>query len=139
MTIRTRLATVTALGFAAALILGACGGGGGGDGEASGATKQAGVADDSGPSTALRVEAHEFSLSPENLRAAAGTVAIEYVNAGTTVHTLLIEGVPGLNLDVPTKGDVDTGRVELEPGTYTLYCDIAGHRQAGMEAPLTVS
>jgi len=39
--------------------------------------------------------------------------------------------VAGFKLDVPKAGGVDTATVKLEAGTYTLYCDIPGHRQAG--------
>lgn len=129
----SKRAGFAALGLVAALGLGACGGGG------DGAAKESGrVASDAKPSGVLRVEAHEFALAPEDLRAAAGTVSIEYVNAGAIPHTLVIDGVNGIKLDVASKGDVDTGTVKLDPGTYTMYCDIPGHRQAGMEAPLTV-
>jgi plastocyanin len=135
MSIATKPAAIAALCFAAAA-LGACGGASGGD--AGDTTKQGRVAGDRGTSAALRIEAHEFSLSPAPLQAVPGNVAFEYVNAGAIPHSLVIEGVKGLKLEVSDKGDVDTGAVTLEPGTYTLFCDIPGHRQAGMEAPLTV-
>ena len=135
MTTATKRAGFAAVGLAAVLGLGACGGGGG-DGEA---TQRPPTASDPAASGTLRIEAHEFALTPKDLRAAPGTVAIEYVNAGAIPHTLVIDGASGLKLDVASAGDVDSGTVKLEPGTYTLYCDIPGHRQAGMETPLTVS
>ena len=141
MSIITKPATVAALGIAAALALGACGGGGGGGATAEPAPTAATPAatDPAATGTALSIEAHEFSLSPSDLHAAAGNVAIQYTNAGAIQHTLVIDGVAGFKLDVAKAGDVDTATVTLEPGTYTLYCDIPGHRQAGMEDHLTVS
>jgi plastocyanin len=133
MTVFTQHASIVALGLTAALGLGACVGADGDE-----ATERGRVVDGSGASTPLRVEAHEFSLSPENLRTAPGFVAIEYVNKGAVLHTLVIEGVEGLKLEVLQPGDVDTGSVRLERGSYMLFCDVPGHRQAGMEAPLTV-
>ncbi len=133
MTTTTRRVCLTA-GLAALFMLGACGGGS--EGEAKDAGR---IADAAGSSAALRIEAGEFKLGPANLQAGAGTVAIEYVNVGAIQHTLLIDGVSGLKLDVTKAGDVDKGTVQLQPGTYTLYCDVPGHRQAGMDAPRTIS
>jgi plastocyanin len=144
MSITTKPATVAALAIAAALALGACGGGGGGaiakpaSTAATSATATPAATDPAAPAATVSIEAHEFSLSPSDLHAAAGNVEIRYKNAGSIQHTLVIDGVAGFKLDVPKAGDVDTATVKLEPGTYTLYCDIPGHRQAGMEAHLTV-
>ena len=145
MSIPTPPAIIGSLGLAAALALGACGGGDGGatakptPTTATPATATPPAADSTPSATTLSIEAHEFSLSPSDLHAAAGSIAIQYTNAGTIQHTLLIDGVPGFKLDVTKAGDVDTATVKLEPGTYTLYCDVVGHRQAGMEDHLTVS
>ena len=138
MSIITKPATVAALGIAAALALGACGGGGGGGATAAPTASTRAATDPATSGTALSIEAHEFSLSPSDLRAAAGNVAIQYTNAGAIQHTLVIDGVAGFKLDVAKAGDVDTATVNLEPGTYVLYCDIPGHRQAGMEDHLIV-
>jgi plastocyanin len=93
---------------------------------------------DDGQSAGVTVVARDFSLSQAGYSADAGPVHVTYRNDGSIEHTLVIEGVDGFKLDVHTKGDVDDGSVTLEPGRYTFYCDIPGHRQAGMHATLTV-
>ncbi|MDQ3897265.1 MAG: plastocyanin/azurin family copper-binding protein [Actinomycetota bacterium] len=89
-------------------------------------------------SAALTVIARDISLAPTTFQAAAGPVHITYRNEGAIEHTLVIEGVDGFKLDVVAKGAVDDGSLDLAPGTYTMYCDMPGHRQAGMQATLTV-
>ena len=71
----------------------------------------------------------------ESFDTEAGCVEVTYTNDGSTAHNLLIEGVSDFKLNV---GDVDTGSVELAAGNYEMYCDLAGHRAAGMVADLTV-
>ena len=72
--------------------------------------------------------------------AAAGSVTIQLVNDGALPHTLLIEKVGAFKkLSVTGKGQTATGTATLEPGTYTIFCDVAGHRSAGMEAQLVIS
>ncbi len=114
----------------AAILLPACGGG---DGDTDGPAVSA------SPGEGLSVVAEDIDFGADAYRAPAGTVAFSYRNDGRLPHTLVVEGVRGFKLQVVGEGDVDRGSVDLAPGTYTVYCDIAGHRQAGMEATLTVA
>lgn len=67
--------------------------------------------------------------------AEAGAIDVRLVNDGSVNHTLLIKDVDDFELKTP---GTDEGTVELEAGTYTLYCDVPGHESAGMVAELTV-
>jgi plastocyanin len=85
----------------------------------------------------VTVEAQDaLKFDSDSYEAGAGCVEITYTNAGSVAHTLLVKGKSGFKLSV---GDTDSGTIELTPGTYTLYCDIAGHEAAGMKADLTVA
>ena len=71
---------------------------------------------------------------------AAGESLVAYVNDDTIRHTLVVvkDGttVSGFDLHVNRKGDVDSGSVTLEAGTYELICTVPGHQS--MKAELTV-
>jgi plastocyanin len=78
----------------------------------------------------------EFLQAPTT--ATAGEVTIALDNEGGLVHNVTIEGVQGDQPIVETTNGVEVGTVTLEPGTYTYYCSIVGHREGGMEGQLTV-
>lgn len=91
------------------------------------------------PVNALEVDAlPTLRFQATSFTAPAGINLIHYVDKGGT-HTLVF-GEPELNgfeLQVPT--GKNTGKVLLKPGkSYTIFCTIPGHRQAGMEATITV-
>jgi plastocyanin len=70
----------------------------------------------------------------------AGEVVIGYSNEDSIRHTLILAKdnmkVPNYKLVVAKKGDVDSGTVTLDAGTYEVICDVPGH--ANMRAKLIV-
>ncbi len=86
----------------------------------------------------LKVEAFDIGWRQTELKIGPGKVAIEVVNTGATAHTFLFDGLTGPKLSVASGGSTDVGQYDVTPGTYTYYCDIPGHRQAGMEGKLVV-
>ncbi len=70
----------------------------------------------------------------------AGPIVFGYKNEDSIRHTfILAKGdtkVPNFKLVVAKKGDVDSGPVTLDAGTYTIICDVPGH--SNMKATLTV-
>ena len=122
------------LAIAVAISLVGCGGGDGDQDTTPRAPAGQGV------SSTVEVTALDISFPVKEYTAKAGMVKLVYRNEGQIVHTLVIEEVPTFDkLQVNNKGDTDQGSVELEPGTYTVFCDVPGHRAAGMEAKLVVS
>ncbi|MGQ0823820.1 MAG: cupredoxin domain-containing protein [Actinomycetota bacterium] len=120
---RTRRA-VTACACACALA--ACGGGGGG-----GRT----VAVTNG---SVVVEAKDIAFDPTTIETPAGPLEVTLVEKGQQNHTFLIRGIDGFKLSVSVSESRDSGTVELEPGEYTYYCDVANHEAAGMKGTLLV-
>jgi plastocyanin len=89
------------------------------------------------PTSDLAVGAQDdLTFDADRFEADAGCVEVTYTNEGAIAHTLLVKGQSGFKLSV---GDVDTGSVELPPGTYELYCDVPTHEAAGMVAELEVT
>jgi plastocyanin len=70
--------------------------------------------------------------------APAGIVQFNY--GGATGHTLAIQDPKFDGFLLTTNaGGPKTGKVELAPGNYTLYCTVPGHEAQGMKATLTVA
>jgi nitrite reductase (NO-forming) len=118
------------------LFLAACGGGGSDTpppSAADGATKPP-----VGPGTPVTITAGDLFLEPKEAAVPPGAITFRYVNEGAQAHTLLIDRISGFKLEVAAKGDTDSGNVSLKPGRYTLYCDVPGHRDVGMESTLVV-
>lgn len=81
-----------------------------------------------------------LAYTTDTLEAEAGTVEVVLENESSMPHDVVIETESGEEVgatDVIT-GDTDSFEADLEPGTYTYFCSVPGHREAGMEGTLTV-
>jgi hypothetical protein len=83
----------------------------------------------------VRITDEEISLPDE---VPAGRLVFEVTNNGETDHGFAIEGVAE-QLDDLAIDELDVLRVELEPGTYTVFSPVDGDREAGLERTLTVT
>ncbi len=74
-----------------------------------------------------------------NFTVPAGNVTLSVTNEGTMEHNVVMRGTgartPNLGVGATTLLDLGV----LQPGTYELYCDIAGHEDAGMLVELVVT
>jgi len=72
-------------------------------------------------------------------RAKPGQIEIDSVNESAIDHNIAIEGM-GVDQKGPVvkNGGVSTVSFDAEPGEYTFYCSVPGHREGGMLGKLTV-
>jgi plastocyanin len=127
---------------ALALGLAACGGGGN---EAAttgvGATTAGGGGGGGGETLQLAADpSGALKFDKTSLEATAGNVTIDFTNDSSLPHDVKLEG-PGVNgegTDTIT-GSSTSVTLDLQPGEYTFYCSVDGHRAAGMEGKLVVN
>jgi plastocyanin len=81
----------------------------------------------------------QLKFDKTTLRADAGEVTIFMKNDSAVPHDVSLEG-DGVNEKgkVVENGGTSTVTANVKPGSYTFYCSVPGHRQAGMEGTLTV-
>ena len=119
-----------------AVLAAGCGGGSGGGGSSAAAA--------STPANAQVVEIDVaqsgFAFTKTTATASAGTVELQSMNPQSVSHDISIKG-NGVDEhgNLVSNGDVSTVTVDLKAGTYTFYCSVPGHEQAGMKGTLTVS
>jgi len=81
-----------------------------------------------------------FDTSTLSVKPKAGKVTIDFTNASPLPHNVAVaQGSKVLGSTPTFTGGSKTLVLKLKPGTYTYYCTVPGHRQAGMQGTLTVS
>jgi plastocyanin len=127
---RTRRAAIAGLLIGTLALAAACGGDDDSDGASSNGGDNGGNGDH-----AITLEAREFAFAPDDVTVDAGEVEVTLDNKGVVEHDFTID-----EADVQVYADATestTETVTIDEGTYTFYCSIPGHREAGMEGTLT--
>jgi plastocyanin len=81
-----------------------------------------------------------LAYEQKSVSAKAGSVTVNFDNKEALSHDVAIADSSGKVLgqtDLVSSGTA-YATVNLQPGTYTFYCTVPGHRDAGMEGTLTV-
>jgi uncharacterized cupredoxin-like copper-binding protein len=101
------------------------------------------VEDDDGsllaPADTIHVALSDFAIDMSRTLE-AGPVAFHVMNEGSTAHNFEIEGQgeeESLSEDLPA-GETDVIVMELEPGTYEIYCPVGDHGDKGMHLQIRV-
>ena len=96
------------------------------------------------PAGSIKVTMTEFNFDPASISAPAVKVVFYLVNGGNgTSHNLIIRDGSGKRVagsELVSAGDSVVFTVDsIAAGTYTFYCDQAGHEASGMKGKLTVN
>lgn len=113
-------------------------------GEAGGAKEGGAEAEGGSAGSAASVDfeaaASGLEFTTDFDEAEAGKVTVNFTNPQAVPHDVAIETENGEVLgqtEELTEGS-DSTTIDLKPGTYTYFCTVPGHREAGMEGTLTV-
>jgi plastocyanin len=145
--VKTKLAVLFALLALVPFAVAACGDDDDDDTAEPTATTEATETTDGGETGGGGGSAVSFTADPDgalafeedSATATAGTVTLELTNDSSLPHDVQIEsGGEDLGGTEEVTGGTATAEVELEPGEYTFYCSVPGHREGGMEGTLTV-
>jgi len=82
----------------------------------------------------------QLAYNTTSLTASSSHVTIDFTNHSPLGHNVTIANAAGKVLGAtPTfNGSTKTLTLDLPPGTYTFYCSVPGHEQAGMKGVLVV-
>ena len=85
----------------------------------------------------VEVESYDIYFEPEELAIPADTdVTVSLPNDGVTLHNFSIDEL-GIDVDI-APGATEETVINAPAGTYEYYCNVPGHKAAGMLGTLTV-
>ncbi len=90
-----------------------------------------------GAGEAVTVESYDIYFEPTELSIPADTdVMVQLPNAGVTLHNFSIDEL-GISVDI-APGATEETVINAPAGEYEFYCNVPGHKEAGMLGELTV-
>jgi uncharacterized cupredoxin-like copper-binding protein len=137
-----RISLLAVAPVAIALAVAGCGGGGSTTTASTTSSSTASSSGDQGQVLKLSADpGGQLRFTMPKLTAKAGKVTLQMANPSSAGmdHGIAVEG-NGVDKDGPTvaAGKTSSVTVTLKKGTYTYYCPVPGHKQAGMVGTLTV-
>jgi plastocyanin len=85
------------------------------------------------------VDGEEWTVRPSYRVLAAGRIDFVATNVGEDDHDLSVrQGAQAFGRLALAPGESDTLTLQLAAGTYTLFCSLPGHEDAGMRANVSV-
>lgn len=86
---------------------------------------------------ALVIASHDVFFEPKELTIPANTaVTISLPNEGAAPHNFTIDELD-ISID-QAPGETHEVEINAPAGVYEFYCNVPGHREAGMEGTLTI-
>lgn len=89
----------------------------------------------------MKIKAVEFAYEPKELTSRPGEIIFHVENAGVLEHNFIVEDSAKKligKIAIIAPGDAEQVRLTLRNGVYTAYCDLPGHKDAGMVASIKV-
>ena len=144
----TKLVPISVLAVLASLALVACGGDdettttGADTGGTEATTTGGGGGGGAAETLQLAADPSQIAYDTTSLTAKAGSVTIDFDNPNDALpHDVCVEAEGDEDLgcsDTVTGSKSSLDLQDLKPGTYTFYCSVDAHREAGMEGTLKV-
>lgn len=103
---------------------------------AEGSPEAGGDEGNAGGEQEVTVTAHDIYFDPDEIHVKAGKVKFVLPNEGAAEHDFSIDDL-AIQVNMPA-GTTQTVEADIPAGTYEYYCNIPGHKDAGMVGTLVV-